>query len=61
MVIKMTRLDRIIQAFNDYDDLVDELALRNCDNSQDKLLNELRNQVSVLIGELKKHGCRREN
>ena len=60
MVIKMTRLNSI-QAFNDYDDLVDELALRNGDNSQDKSLNELRNQVSVLIEELKRHGCRREN
>lgn len=56
----MTRLNSI-QAFNDYDDLVDELALRNGDNSQDKSLNELRNQVSVLIEELKRHGCRREN
>lgn len=30
----MTRLDKIIKAFNDYDNLVEELALRNSDNSQ---------------------------
>lgn len=60
MVILMTRLDKIIQAFNDYDELVDELALRNGDNSQDRVLNDLRNKVSVLIGELKRYGCRRE-
>lgn len=57
----MTRLDRIIKAFNDYDNLVEELALRNSDNSQNGELKELRNEVSLLIGELKRHGCRREN
>lgn len=56
----MTRLDRIIKAFNDYDDLVEELALRNSDNSQDRTLKELRDRVSLLIGELKRHGCRRK-
>lgn len=56
----MTRLDRIIQAFNDYDDLVEELALRNSDNSQNNDLNKLRDEVSILIGELKRHGCRRK-
>lgn len=57
----MTRLERIIKAFNDYDDLVDELGLRNHDSSQNNKLNKLRDEVSVLIGELKRHGCRREN
>lgn len=57
----MTRLDRIIKAFNDYDNLVEELALRNSDNSQNGELKELRNEVSLLIGELKRHGCRRED
>ena len=32
----MTRLDRVIKVFNDYDDLVEELALRNGDNSQER-------------------------
>lgn len=57
----MTRLERIIEAFNDYDDLVDELALRNSDNVQDSALKDLRDRVSVLIGELKRYGCRRKD
>ena len=56
----MTRLERIIKAFNDYDDLVEELALRNSDGSQNNVLKELRNEVSMLIEELEKHGCRRK-
>ena len=57
----MTRLERVIQAFNDYDNLVEELALRNSDNSQNSALKDLRDRVSVLIGELKRHGCRRKD
>lgn len=57
----MTRLDRIIKCFNDYDDLVEELALRNSDNSQNRELQELRHKVDILILELKNHGCRRAN
>ena len=57
----MTRLDRIIKAFNDYDDLVDELALRNSDPSQNNTQKELRDRVSVLIDELTRHGCRRKD
>ena len=57
----MTRLERVIQAFNDYDNLVEELSLRNSDNSQNSALNDLRDRVSVLIGELKRHGCRRKD
>ena len=57
----MTRLERVIQAFNDYDDLVEELALRNSDSSQDSALKDLRDRVSVLIGELKRHGYRRKD
>ena len=56
----MTRLNRIIKVFNDYDDLVEELALRNSDNSQNKALEELRHKVDILVWELKNHGCRRE-
>ena len=55
----MTRLDRIIKCLNDYDDLVEELALRNGDNSQSRELQELRHKVDVLIHELKNYGCRR--
>lgn len=64
----MTRLERIIQAFNDYDDLVEDLRDRvadysgsRCDVFLDMKLNDLRNEVSVLIGELKEHGCRRKD
>lgn len=57
----MTRLDRIIKAFNDYDDLVDELALRNSDSSQNNAQKKLREEVSALINELEQHGCRRRN
>ena len=60
-VVRMTRLDRIIKCFNDYDDLVEELALRNSDNSQNRELQELRHKVDILIWELKNHGCRRAN
>ena len=56
----MTRLDRIIEVFNDYDDLVEELALRNGDNSQRNALKDIRARVAVLIYELESHGCRRK-
>ena len=57
----MTRLERIMKAFNDYDDLVDELALRNHDCSQNNAQKELRDRVSVLLDELTRHGCRRKD
>ena len=54
----MTRLDRIIKAFNDYDKLVKRYAL----NEEEWLkLCKLKIDVSVLVDELKLHGCRREN
>ena len=56
----MTRLNRIIKAFNDYDDLVDELALRNSDSSQNNAQKKLREEVKFLIAELKRYGCRRD-
>ena len=48
----MTRLDRIIKAFNDYDKLA-----QNCTDKH--ALNNLQLEVSLLIGELKRYGCRR--
>ena len=64
----MTRLERIIKVFNDYDDLVEalrdsvaELRGSRCDVFLDIALKDLRGEVSVLIEELKRHGCRREN
>lgn len=66
----MTRLNRIIKAFNDYDNFVQKNTLIGILESKGmdytKLdeyaeLNNIRNEVSLLIGELKRHGCRREN
>ena len=66
----MTRLNRIIKAFNDYDNFVKKTSFIG---QYEKLgwdyttveeyaeLNNIRNEVSILIGELKRHGCRREN
>jgi hypothetical protein len=56
----MTRLDRIIQAFHDYDYLVNELTIRNNDNSQNNAQKKLRKEVSELIKELERYGCRRK-
>lgn len=54
----MTRLDRIIQAFNDYDKLVKSYAL----NAEEWFkICQLRRDVRVLIGELKLHGCKRKD
>ena len=55
----MTRLDRIIQAFHDYDYLVNELAIRNNDSSQNDAQKKLRKEVSELIKLLERYGCRR--
>lgn len=66
----MTRLDRIIKAFNDYDNFVqrntiigifEAKGLDYTTLNEYAELNSIRNEVSILIGELKRHGCRREN
>lgn len=65
----MTRLDRIIKAFNDYDKFVQNNTVvglfekKGCiDNSPEREeLDNIRMDVSRLIGELKRYGCRREN
>ena len=66
----MTRLNRIIKAFNDYDNFVKKNTLigvfetKGADYTKlDEYveLKNIRNEVSILIGELKRHGCRREN
>ena len=59
----MTRLDRVIKAFNDYDNLVKSLILilNEADRTvAERRVNKLRNEISPLIGELRLHGCRRE-
>ena len=61
----MTRLDRVIKGFNDYDNLVKEhiedglLPVDDVDILNK--LHKIRSEVSLLIGELKRFGCRREN
>lgn len=57
----MTRLDRIIKGFNDYDRLVSIYIDDTDDTISRRQLHELRNEVSLLIGELKRFGCRKEN
>lgn len=60
----MTRLDRVIKAFNDYDNLVKQLITWldevDCCVAEYRV-NKLRNEISPLIGELKRYGCRRKD
>lgn len=56
----MTRLERIIKVFNEYDEIVDDLAYNNNDGSREHVVKELRKQVKSLIAELKRYGCRRD-
>ena len=60
----MTRLDRVIKGFNDYDNLVEQLIERldEVDGCvAEYQVNKLRNELSSLIGELKRYGCRRRD
>ena len=59
----MTRLDRVIKGFNDYDNLVKQLIdrLDEVDGTVTEYrVNKIRDEVSLLIGELKRYGCRRK-
>lgn len=56
----MTRLQRVIKGFNDYDNFVKDLQLKTNDYSKEQELKQLRYDVSLLIGELKRFGCRRQ-
>lgn len=66
----MTRLNRIIKSFNDYDNLIKEL-LEWFNESDNILINaegivakhrlsKIQDDTSLLISELKRYGCRRE-
>ena len=57
----MTRLQRVIEGFNDYDKFLEEMIVKTNDNLQEYKLNQLRNRVSSLTDELRRYGCRREN
>lgn len=56
----MSRLNRIIKGFNDYDRLVSIYIDDTDDTISRRQLHELRNEVSLFIGELKRFGCRKE-
>ena len=57
----------MIKCFNDYDNLVKELiSWLNSYSEYDAMVaefrvDEIRDEVSVVIGELKRHGCRRKD
>ena len=53
----MTRLDRIIEVFEQYHEMLDEIIWTK---DQEDKLTELHNKANVLIDELKRYGCRRE-
>jgi hypothetical protein len=60
----MTRLDRVIKGFNDYDNLVRSLImmLDEVDGTVAEFrVNKLRDEISLLVGELKRYGCRRKD
>ena len=57
----MARVDRVIQVFCDYDELVEELAWKHNDDSQERRLTKLRYEVICLINELTRYGCRRKD
>ena len=60
----MTSLDRVIKGFNDYDNLVKSLImlLDEVDGTvAERRVSKLRDEISLLVGELKRYGCRREN
>lgn len=60
----MTRLDRVIKGFNDYDNLVKQLIewLDEVEGTvAEYRVNKIRDEVSLLVGELKRYGCRRKD
>ena len=56
----MQRVQRIIKGFNEYDKLLEEMINKTGDKVKEYQLNQLRNEVSLLVGELRRFGCRRE-
>jgi hypothetical protein len=60
----LTRLDRVIKGFNDYDNLVKQLIewLDEVDGTMaESKVNKIRDEVSQVVGELKRYGCRRND
>lgn len=56
----MTRLQRVIKGFKDYDNFVQDLQLKTNTNYKELELQLLRQDIGLLINELKRYGCRRE-
>ena len=56
----MTRLDRIIEAFDRYDEIVESTTFNMHNSYMWRVIYDLRKDVSLLIDELKQYGCRRE-
>ncbi len=64
----MTRLDRVIKGFNDYDNLV-TLLIQQSGKWHSEIhkavaeskVNKIRAEASTLIGELKRYCCRRKD
>lgn len=60
----MTRLDRVTKGFNNYDKLVQELISWLDEHEAivaEYRVNKIREEVSLLLGELNRHGCRRKD
>lgn len=57
----MTRLDRVLELFHDYDDLLDYYVQRSNHIPSHVALERLRAEKEKLTQELIEHGCRRKN
>ena len=56
----MTRTQRVIKAFIDYDRFLTEMIVKTNDRRKEEQLVRLRRDVSILVKELRRYGCRRE-
>ena len=56
----MTRTQRVIKAFIDYDRFLAEMIVKTNDRRKEEQLVRLRRDVSILVKELRRYGCRRE-
>lgn len=57
----MTRLNRIIKSFTDYSNFIEDIMLRTNDKRKEAEYLKLKQDVDVLICELRRYGCRREH
>jgi hypothetical protein len=52
----MNRTEKVIKALNDYDNLIKKYKI---DKIEKEEVESLRDSTSILVGELKRFGCRR--